>query len=246
MPLTRRLGTAAVVVSLALTTACSGTETAGDGNPAQSDDGAASDMTDPVDPVRSGVGILADGCGPSAGSGSGVAVGEPGQIVTVAHTVAGATQVSVVDGAGTAHSARVIAFDPSADLAVLHVDAAEFGVPPLPVIAADPVAGPSAMLRWTKSGGVEHFDIEVTTRLAITIDDIYGLGSVERSGLEIAADIEVGDSGGPVLSAGGEVIGIIYARSRSRPGTAFATDAAEVRSILATVTGSVVDNGACV
>lgn len=232
-------------MSFALMSACGGTATGGGGTTAQPDDEATTGWPDAADPIRSGVGIVADGCGPSAGSGSGVAVGRPGQIVTVAHTVAGATQVSVVDSDGTAHSARVVAFDPSADLAVLDVSAAGFDVPPLLVVDRAPVVGASTMLRWTKSAGVEQLDVEVTTRLAITIDDIYGTKSVERSGIEIAADIDVGDSGGPVLSDGG-VIGIIYARSRSRPGTAFATDASEVRSILSTVTGTDVDNGTCV
>ena len=54
-----------------------------------------------------------------------------------------------------------------------------------------------------------------------------------RPGLELAAAIDPGDSGAPVLDGRGRLLGVLYARSRDRAGTAWAVDAAAARSLLA-------------
>jgi hypothetical protein len=45
-----------------------------------------------------------------------------------------------------------------------------------------------------------------------------------RPVLELRADVRVGDSGAPVLSATGRPVGIVFARSRARDGVAWAVD----------------------
>ena len=194
------------------------------------------------DALISGVGVIALGCGPSPSTGSGVAMGASGQVVTVAHTVAGATSIRVVDAHGTEYEASVAALDPDADLAVLTVDG--FEAPPLPV--GEVQLGDGTLIRWSAEGGLSSREVDVTQRLAITINDIYGTASVERSGFEFTGDVVVGDSGGPVISADGAVIGIVYARSTSRASTAFATDATEISAVLGSARGQPVDVGACV
>ena len=194
------------------------------------------------DALDSGVGVIALGCSSSASAGSGVALGAPGQVVTVAHTVAGATSVRVVDADGTEYEASVVAFDPNADLAVLSVDG--FDAPPLPIGAVQ--LGDGTLIRWSTNDGLTSREVDVTQRLAITIDDIYGSASAKRSGFEFIGDVVVGDSGGPIVSAAGDVIGIVYARSNSRANTAFATDATEISAVLASAGGRPVDVGACV
>ena len=72
----------------------------------------------------------------------------------------------------------------------------------------------------------------ITRRLDITIEDIYVEDEVRRSGLELVGDISVGDSGGAVVDGSGDVVGIISARSRPRPQTAFATDDGELERLL--------------
>lgn len=221
----RRLAALALLGAAALTTCAS--------------DGADSPQ---LDVAASTVGVLASGCGPSLSAGSGVALGEPGQVVTVAHTVAGATTITVVDAAGTEWPAQVVAFDTAADLAVLFV--ADFAAPPL--VTGDVRLGDAIAHRWSRDTGVGDQSVEVTKRLAITIDDIYGEQSVQRSGIEIAGDVDVGDSGGPVVTPNGAVIGIVYARSQSRGSTAFATDSTEIERVLAMTSPDPVDTGRCV
>lgn len=194
------------------------------------------------DVMAAGVGVVALGCGVSASAGSGVVAGTQDHVVTVAHTVAGATEVTVVGADGAEHAARVVGFDPAADLAVLEVD--DLGTAPLAV--GDVALGDSTLVRWSVADGITAHPVDVTQRLAITIDDIYGRTSVRRSGFEFSGDVVVGDSGGPVVSADGLVIGIVYARSNSRASTGFATDATEIRAVLASVGTDPVDNGTCV
>ena len=62
---------------------------------------------------------------------------------------------------------------------------------------------------------------------------------VRRTGMELSADIVVGDSGGPVIDASGAVVGIVYANSKSRPDIGFATDDEELRDLLAGLDASV-------
>ena len=84
------------------------------------------------DTNASTVGILATGCGPSANAGSGVVVGAPGQIVTVAHTVAGATTITIVDAAGVEWpAAPIVTLEQSAAtrLRPLHILASERMLP---------------------------------------------------------------------------------------------------------------------
>lgn len=194
-----------------------------------------------ADPRTSGVGVVADGCGLTATLASGVVVDRPGQVVTVAHAIAGATSISVVDHVGDVHPATVRAFDKDRDLAVLEV-------PGLDVPALDSAPGhigPGGTLVWSREGGVRSDDVDVTRRLAVTIEDIYVEEVVTRDGLEFRGDIGVGNSGGAVLSPTGEVTGIIYARSRGRDGVGFATASSELEVVLRTVSATTVANGRC-
>lgn len=200
------------------------------------------EVTSIDDLLVSGVGVLALGCTSIASAGSGVVLGAPGQVVTVAHTVAGATSIRVVGADGTEYEASVVAFDPDADLAVLDVDG--FNTPALTV--GDVRLGDGTQIRWSIDEGVTSRQVEITQRLAITIDDIYGAATAQRSGFEFSGEVIGGDSGGPIISSNGDVLGIVYARSRSRPGTAFATDADQITAVLADAGGDPVNNGPCV
>ena len=201
------------------------------------------------DVARSGVGVVAEGCGLTADFGSGVAVDvgdRSSLVITVAHTIKGASTLTVIDADGREHEARVVAFDKDSDLAAL--DVADLGVPPIQVAdsAGSAVDGANgSILTWSRDDGVEQIPIVVTKRLRVTIEDIYIDDVIERGALEIAGPVTNGDSGGPVLDASGHVIGIIYANSRGREQVGFATDQRELADLLASVTGATVDNGTC-
>jgi hypothetical protein len=196
------------------------------------------------DPIAAGVGIVANGCGLTSTIGSGITLDHDGDpiVVSVAHTIRGATDIVVIDAAGAEHVARVVAFDKDADLAAFSVPT--LASPPLPL--GDFVDGPGSIITWDRNNGVEQTSIDVVKQLRITIEDIYNEGEFERSGLEIAGQIESGDSGGPVLNEANEVIGIIYANSRQRGGIGFATDTTEIDDLFDSMSGDVVVTGRCV
>ncbi|MFK8023224.1 MAG: trypsin-like peptidase domain-containing protein [Ilumatobacter sp.] len=193
-------------------------------------DGAPVAEDPPPDARAAAVGIVVDGCTLADEIGSGVVVGEVGQVVTVAHTLSGARGVTVVAADGREHEATITAFDPDADLAVLDVPTLE--VAPLPVADGTVELGTATVLGWSPEAGSQPIEVEVSRRLIITIEDIYVEAEVTRTGMELAGDIDVGVSGAAVIDADGAVAGIVYARSRGREAIGFATDAAELRDLL--------------
>ncbi|MEM1334104.1 MAG: serine protease, partial [Actinomycetota bacterium] len=187
------LGAGTVVTSETTDTATSATDTA-------------------TSATAAGVGIRAEGCGAIPAIGSGVVVEQRGRVATVAHTIAGAVRIEVIDAEGARHDAAVLAFDPDRDLAVLDVPTLD--AVPLPL--GQGALGSADVLRWRPVDGVTSSTAEITRRLGITIADIFGDGSTRRTGLELEATITGGDSGGAVIDASGAVVGIVYADSRTR------------------------------
>jgi S1-C subfamily serine protease len=53
-----------------------------------------------------------------------------------------------------------------------------------------------------------------------------------RPALELAANIRVGDSGAPVVTPRGRVVGVVFARSDDRMGTAYAVDGKVIGRVL--------------
>jgi S1-C subfamily serine protease len=84
----------------------------------------------------------------------------------------------------------------------------------LALLAAD-VSGPAV-----RFGGD---DPRVVRRADASID---GSGW-RRPVLELRSEVERGDSGAPVVTSSGQVVGVIFAASRSRPGRAWAIDASD-------------------
>ena len=178
--------------------------------------------------TESGVGVVAEGCGLAAQTGSGVVLAEHDRVVTVAHAIAGASKITVVDDSGTEFDATIEAFDENSDLAVLRV----IGLDATPLAVGTFALGSAHAVIWSRDDGVRSIPIEVTKQLNITIEDIYVEDEVRRTGMELSGEISSGDSGGAVVNSDGDVVGIVYARSRSRPGVAFATDSAELSRLL--------------
>lgn len=181
------------------------------------------DDTDATAPGDATVGILATGCRNTAGRGIGTVV-EPGVILTSAHTLAGADSVTVTDRNGTAAPARIVAFDPEMDLALLAADI------PLPAVAltddpptTDEAPGLAGTIVVERDGRLVVEPITVERRVMITTEDIHREGETRRPGYEITADIEPGDSGALVV-IGGSGIAVVWSRSVRTDGKAWAID----------------------
>lgn len=187
---------------------------------------------------------LAISCGRSQ-EGTGW-VAAPGLVVTNAHVVAGAEQVTVTTAQGRRTRAEVVAFDPDRDLAVLAV--ARLGVDPLR-LGGDLDHGDEAIVAGYPGGGPYRVAAaRVRGSLSARGDDIYGTSGVTRSLYALRVDVHPGNSGGPLLRTDGSVAGVVFARSVDDPHTAYALRLDELRPVLAEAAesaGESVGTGRC-
>jgi S1-C subfamily serine protease len=195
----------------------------------------------PTEFAESVVGVEASGCSliPAFGSG---AVLDDQRVVTSAHIVAGATTIEIIDSQGERRPADLVGFDPRTDLAVLSVPG--LASEPLPIGRADG-GEPGWVLTWSPGNLVQAKPMTVTKRILVTIEDIYVDELVERRAIELDADISHGDSGAAVVTTEGDVVGIIYATSRSRA-AGFALNGLEIAAALDGAGTATVDPGPCI
>jgi S1-C subfamily serine protease len=176
-------------------------------------------------------------------SGSGFVIAED-RIVTNAHVVAGVDEPIIEAPGQPALAGRVVAYDADNDLAVIAVDGLATSALPL----ADPVAPDTevAVAGYPFGGPLEVRPARVMSSGPITIS-VDGLRST-REVVTLAADVDHGNSGGPVLTGDGEVDGVVFAKSESVENVGFAVPVTTLAP-LAAQAGSLsepVDSGVCV
>ena len=167
--------------------------------------------------IQSGFGGFRGG----SGAGTGVILSETGEILTNAHVVEGATTVRVtLAGESQARTAEVVGTDPSADLALLTIPGAT-GLPTADLGSSADVAvgddvvaiGNALALRGGPTvtrGIVSALDRSLDTDSGNTITGL----------IQTDASISSGNSGGPLVNALGQVIGINTAVAASGRGSA--------------------------
>jgi S1-C subfamily serine protease len=175
---------------------------------------------------KSVVKIEGRGCGGIV-EGSGFVV-EDGLVATNAHVVAGIRQPYISDSNGT-HRATPIWFDPDLDFAVLRAEGLAGKPLSFDSLAADP--GTRAAALGYPGGG--PFDAEaavVLSQFVATGRNIYGQGQTARHVYELDAHIIPGNSGGPIITKAGTVIGVVFAESTSYQHVGYALTAQQVSS----------------
>lgn len=180
-------------------------------------------------------------------SGSGVVFFQR-YVVTNAHVVAGSAEhgVRITDAAGQVDAA-VVLFDPALDVAVLY--APDMRTVALRFAASDPVRGTvGAALGYPGGGSLTIVPAAVTGSYAATGRDIYDKATVRRQILELRAEIERGDSGGPFVLKDGTIGGLVFAEAKTDPnvGYALSPDAVAARVGPAVGRTAAVATGACV
>ncbi len=145
---------------------------------------------------------------PEMGSGSGVIISEDGFIVTNNHVVDGADDLTVTLSNKKSFKAKVIATDPSSDLAVVKIDAK--GLPFLLYGNSDDVK----IGQWVLAVGYPlYLETTVTAGIvsakgrSININDRQSKTPVE-SFIQTDAAVNPGNSGGPLINTQGQLIGI--------------------------------------
>jgi S1-C subfamily serine protease len=199
-----------------------------------------------ADARGSTVRIEATACGNFV-SGSGFAINAH-HVVTNAHVVAGSGEVWIsFDGQLERYRATVVLFDPELDAALLY--APDLRLVPLTLAAAGPERGvQAAALGFTGGGNMRTVPAVVSRELDALGRDIYGTNVVERRVVELRADVRPGDSGGPLLIAGGQVAGVTFSESGSDPeiGYALTPDAVAGAIAPALTSETAVDTQECV
>lgn len=177
-------------------------------------------------------------------SGSGFVIAT-NRVLTNAHVLAGVRSPVVLRDDGTALVGRVTYFDPTSDLAV--VDVPHLGRPALPLDGV-PAVGTKAVVDGFPfggpftSGGAEVLQVGDTR-----VPNVEGGGSSVRSLETLAADVEQGNSGGPLLTTTGHVIGIVFAKSSTTADIGYAMTPTQFRAVAEHAPGDTraVSSGAC-
>ncbi|MDQ6795735.1 MAG: MarP family serine protease [Chloroflexota bacterium] len=188
--------------------------------------------------------VTAETCG-AISSGTGFAIARD-YVLTNAHVVAGGSSVRVLLG-GQLRDASAVLFDPRLDVALLW--APGLGAQPLAMAASDPKRGDTgASLGFPGGGALTVVPVAVAARYDARGLDIYGKDPVNRSILELRANIERGDSGGPFVLADGTVGGVVFAESRTDPAVGYALAPTQVAIKVDPAIGrtSRVETGGCI
>lgn len=192
---------------------------------------------------KSVVKIEGRGCGGIV-DGSGFVVAK-NMVVTNAHVVAGIHNPEVIDSVKT-YRATTVWFDSNLDLALLRVN----NLPdnPLSISSQNLQSSDAAVVLGFPGGG------PLVANEGVIIDqvtargrNIYNRGIVYREIYEVQAEVEPGNSGGPLVGPDGSVAGIVFAKSVSQDQVTYSLVGSNVKGQIEANSRNTaeVDTGSC-
>jgi S1-C subfamily serine protease len=174
------------------------------------------------------VSTLSDG----EAAGTGIVLSSSGEVLTNNHVIDGATSIAVTDiGNGQTYQASVVGYDATHDVAVLKLSGAS-GLTTASIgdsskasvgnkVVAVGNAGGKGGTPSVAAGQVTGLDKQITA-----VDSGSGTSETLTGVLRTNADIQPGDSGGPLLNTSGQVIGMDTAASSAETASATGESAA--------------------
>ncbi|GAA3742984.1 MarP family serine protease [Leifsonia bigeumensis] len=178
-------------------------------------------------------------------SGSGFVIA-PDRVVTNAHVVAGVSEPVVeVPGAG-ATPGRIVYFDPQKDLAVIAVK--DLAASPIPLSPTLPEGSDAVFDGYPLGGPFQSGSARVDRVMTVRVNDIYGNNPSSLEVYQLAADVQEGNSGGPLLSTDGLAAGVIFAKSADTAGVGYALTMQELQPVAdrAESLSAPVSSGSCI
>jgi S1-C subfamily serine protease len=116
-------------------------------------------------------------------------------------------------------------------------------------VGDDLAAGSGAVADGYPFGGPYVTDpAQVISLGTISVADIYGQDPTPRQVYTVASDVQQGESGGPLLSESGLVVGVIFAKASNTDNVGYALALEEVQPVINAAPGldAPVSSGTCV
>ncbi len=175
--------------------------------------------------------------------GSGFLYGA-GRVMTNAHVVAGVTSPVVVVGEHEVR-AKVVYYNPETDIAVLSVGG--LAAAQLRFDRGGRSRQGAAVLGYPQDGPYDVQAARIRGRQRLRSADIYGTGTVVREVFSLRSLVRPGNSGGPLVSSAGTVLGVIFAASVTDTDTGYALTASQVAPAAASglTSRNAVSTGGC-
>ncbi|MBS7346701.1 MAG: trypsin-like peptidase domain-containing protein [Candidatus Sacchiramonaceae bacterium] len=175
--------------------------------------------------------------GETAGAGTGVIVSKDGYILTNKHVVEGSKEISVVLATGdTYENVQIVAQDPLNDIAFIKIDGvedlspAELGDSKTLKIGQQVIAIGNALGQYQNS--VTSGIISGTNRSVMASRGVGSRAEQLTDMVQTDASINSGNSGGPLVNATGQVIGINTAVASNAQGIGFAIPIGATKGML--------------
>ncbi|PAY23513.1 acid resistance periplasmic serine protease MarP [Dietzia natronolimnaea] len=173
-------------------------------------------------------------------------VASPGLVMTNAHVVAGTDSVRVVAG-DRELDADVVVYDPGVDVAVLRVPGLQ--APVLPFADRQGRSGDDAIVVGYPGNGPYRPDAaRIRERVTLRGPDIYREATVEREVYILRGSVREGNSGGPLITPQGQVVGVVFGAAMDAADTGYALTVEQVLPQLERAVDSLepVPTGSCV
>ncbi len=192
---------------------------AGSPRTAASDPGGGVDLGSVADDVQDAIVNITSDTDNGVGAGTGMIISRDGLVLTNHHVISGARDLEVeVGGGGDTYDAHVVGYTIDDDIALVQLEDASG----LPTIASedDVLANDEVLVMGNALGRGGEPTVSAGTVVAlgrqITATDGTGGNAETLTGMiQIAASVQPGQSGGAVVNADGEVVGMTTAASRN-------------------------------
>jgi S1-C subfamily serine protease len=150
----------------------------------------------------------------------------PNRLMTNAHVVAGVRDPAVIVDDQEV-PATVVYYNEDLDVAVLAVDG--LNRPFLRFDTGGEERDPGAVLGYPQDGPYDVQAARIRGKQRLRSPDIYGNGTVIREVFSLRSLVRPGNSGGPLVSDDGDVLGVIFAASVTDGDTGYALTAEQVK-----------------